>query len=91
MTEQRVHGGATRCPQPLQRRPQALNQVLLQVLGVRQRRVEENQLVVLQDGATHVSTVTAAVAGGSFVESDGGSHTFQSRLPVFCVQRTAEI
>lgn len=76
MTEQRVHGGVTRRPEPLQLRPKALNQVLLQVLGVRQRRVEENQLVVLQDGAAHVSTVPAAVAGGSFVESDEGSHTF---------------
>lgn len=80
MAEQRVHGGAARPAQPLQLRPKAMNQVLLQALGVRQRRVEENQLVVLQDGAAHVSTVTAAVAGGSFVEPDERSHTFTCRL-----------
>lgn len=70
MAEQRAHGRAAQRAETLQLRPPALNQVLLHLLGVREGRVEENQQVVSQDGAAHISTVRAAVAGDALVESE---------------------
>lgn len=72
MAEQGPHRWAAESAESLQLRPPALDQVLLQVFGVREGRVEEDQQVVLQDGAAHVSAIRAAVAGGALVKSAGG-------------------
>lgn len=71
MAEQRAHGGAAERSDRLQLRPPAVDQVLLHVLGVRERRVEENQQVVWQDAAAHIAPVRAAVTADAFVESAG--------------------
>lgn len=72
MAEQGPHRRAAESAESLQLRPPALDQVLLQVFGVREGRVEEDQQVVSQDGAAHVAAVRAAVAGDALVQSVGG-------------------
>lgn len=69
MAEQRAQGWAAEGAEGLQLLPPALDQVLLRVLGVRQRRVEEDQQVIAQCGAAHVAAVGAAVAGHALVET----------------------
>lgn len=71
MAEQRAYCRVAQRAESLQLRPPALNQVLLHVLGVREGGVKENQQVVSQDVAAHISTVRAAVAGDTLVESAG--------------------
>lgn len=71
MAEQRAYCGATQRAESLQLSPPALNQVLLHVLGVREGGVEEDQQIVSQNGAAHVSTIRAAVARDALVESAG--------------------
>lgn len=89
MAEQRAHCRAAQHAESLQLRPPALNQVLLHVLGVREGRVEENQQVVSQDGAAHISTIRTAVAGDALVESVGRhthkqTHTYSFFLLLQC-------
>lgn len=71
MAEQRAYCRVTQRAESLQLRPPTLNQVLLHVLGVREGGVKENQQVVLQDVAAHISSVRTAVAGDALVESAG--------------------
>lgn len=85
VAQQRAPGRAAQHAQTLQLGPPALHQVLLRVLGVRQRRVEENQQVVSQHGAAHVATVGAAVAGDALVQS---AHTHNTHALIFRIQHS---
>lgn len=69
VAEQRAQRRAAEGAEGLQLRPPALDQVLLRVLGVRQRRVEEDQQVVTQRAVAHITAVGAAVPGHALVES----------------------
>lgn len=75
VAEQRADCRTTEHTQSIQLCPPALDQVFLHVLWIWEGGVEENQQIVLQDGAAHISTIRTAVACNAFVESVGRGYT----------------
>lgn len=68
MTEQRFDSGPAEWAHSFQLTPCALSQILLSVLWVRQRVVEEDQSVSTEHIQTHIASVCAAVTSIAFVE-----------------------